>query len=252
MNTDSAGEMNVRGISVQLVRKSIKNLHVGVYPPHGRIRVAAPPAMSDEAIRTAVLKRLPWLKRKQAEFQRQPRETPREYVSGETHHVFGRVCRLEVSRETGSPRIELTPGGRLFMRSRAGADADTRRTQMLNWYRRRLRAKSAPRIAKWAERLGLEEPRWGIRRMKTKWGSCNPSSRLIWLNLELAKKPLHCLDYVILHEMAHLVSPRHDETFLSILDRNIPGWKQVQADLNALPLGHEPSFDHHDGPEASS
>lgn len=117
-----------------------------------------------------------------------------------------------------------------------GSNTDQKAHWMAMWYRSQLRIKAIPRIAKWAEQIGVASPRWGIRVMKTKWGSCNPERGLVWLNLDLAKKPLVALDYVILHEMAHLISPRHDELFLNILDRNMPGWRQIRADLNALPL----------------
>ena len=241
MNTDAVAQVEIAGFTVEIVRKNIKNLHVGVYPPMGHVRVAAPPAISDDAVRMAVLTRLPWIKRKQAEFRKQPGQGPREYVSGETHYVFGRACRLELT--IGRPRLDLQPGNRLAMISPEGAGTEDRHAQMGRWYRRLLRAKVEPRIAKWSNRLHVPVPSWGIRRMKTKWGSCNPDSGKVWVNLELAKKPLHCLDYIILHEMAHFVSPRHDDRFVSTLDRHMPGWRQVRSDLNALPLAHEPGFE---------
>lgn len=128
------------------------------------------------------------------------------------------------------------------MVARSVADATERERQMTRWQRRTLREQAEPRIAKWIERLGVDAPSWGIRRMKTKWGSCNTKTGWVWLNLELAKKPLVCLDYVILHEVAHLVSPKHDDAFVAVLDREMPGWRQVRSDLNALPLAFETSF----------
>lgn len=234
MNTEV---IEIAGLSVELVRKPIKNLHIGVYPPAGRVRVAAPPAISEDAVRVAVVTRLGWIKKKQREFEGQARQPQRLYVSGETHFVFGKPLRLLV-QPNGKSRCAIQPDAsdRLTMAVPEGSTTDQKAHWMATWYRSQLRAKAAPRIAKWSDRLGVAMPRWGIRQMKTKWGSCNPEKGLVWLNLDLAKKPLAALDYVILHELAHFVSPRHDELFLNTLDRNMPGWRQIRSDLNALPL----------------
>jgi predicted metal-dependent hydrolase len=247
MNTDATARVEIAGLTVEIVRKAIDNLHVGVYPPMGHVRVAAPHALGEDAVKMAVLTRLPWIKRKRAEFRKQPRQGPREYVSGETHYVFGRACKLTLA--VGRPRLEMQPDNRLAMTSAAGAGIEDREAQMYRWYRRLLRGKAEPRLSKWSARLGIPVPGWGIRRMKTKWGSCNPGTGRVWVNLELAKKPLHCLDYVILHELAHFVSPRHDDRFIATLDRNMPGWRQARSDLNALPLAHEPGFEGRPAPE---
>lgn len=243
MNTESPISLEIAGLQVQIIRKTIKNLHVGVYPPEGHVRVAAPPSVSVDAIRRAVLTRLSWIKQKQAGFVRQARETERAFVSGETHFVLGRACRLEVQNSSGRPSIELIASGRLLMRCPHDSSTETKSKLMARWYRRLLVDKAAPRTKRWARKLGVETPAWGIRRMKTKWGSCNVTQKKIWLNLELAKKPLHCLDYVILHETGHLVSPRHDALFVETLDKAMPGWRQVRSDLNAFHLAFEPSFE---------
>lgn len=229
--------IEIAGLSVELVRKPIKNLHIGVYPPAGHVRVAAPPAISEDAVRVAVVTRLGWIKKKQREFKGQARQPERRFVSGETHFVGGKPLRLLLqpnSRNRCAIQMEATD--RLTMSVPAGATVDQKARWMATWSRKQLREKAAPRIAKWADRLGVPLPRWGIRVMKTKWGSCNPEKGLVWLNLDLAKKPLAALDYVILHEMAHFISPRHDDAFLNVLDRHMPGWRQIRADLNALPL----------------
>lgn len=234
MNTEL---LEIAGLSVELVRKPIKNLHIGVYPPAGRVRVAAPPAISEDAVRVAVVTRLGWIKKKQREFAGQARQPERRFVSGETHFIYGKPLRLLVQRNSRNRcAIQLDATDRLTMSVPAGATFDQKAKWMARWYRSQLREKAAPRIAKWSERLGVPMPRWGIRSMRTKWGSCNPEKGLVWLNLDLAKKPLTALDYVILHEMAHFVSPRHDHVFLNVLDRNMPGWRQIRSDLNALPL----------------
>ncbi len=234
MNTDLIA---VAGLSVELVRKPIKNLHIGVYPPEGRVRVAAPPSISEDAIRVAIVTRLGWIKKKQREFAGQAREPERQYVSGETHYVWGKPLRLLIkpSRLRGC-QIALEGVDRLVMATPHDATVTQKSQWMSSWYREALKERASPRIEKWSEKLGVPIPLWGVRVMRTKWGSCNPDKGLIWLNLDLAKKPLQALDYVILHEMAHLVSPRHDDIFLSALDRNLPAWRQIRADLNALPL----------------
>lgn len=222
---------------MELIRKPIKNLHIGVYPPHGRVRVAAPSAISEDAIRVAVVTRLGWIKKKQREFEGQARQTERRYVSGETHYFFGRPLRLTV-KTAATRRRSIQPEGsdRLIMTVPEQATSQQKALWFREWSRAQLKERASPRVAKWAERLGVATPRWGIKRMRTKWGSCNPEKGIVWLNLDLAQKPLVSLDYLILHELAHLLAPRHDEMFASIMDRNMPGWRQIRADLNALPL----------------
>lgn len=229
--------IEVAGLSVELVHKPIKNLHIGVYPPLGRVRVAAPPAVSEDAIRVAVVTRLGWIKKKQREFAGQARQSERKYVSGETHYVLGRPLRLTLrDRNAAGCKILLDGSERLMMFAPKDATRSQKARWMADWYRAQLRESAAPRFEKWSEKLGLPVPEWGIRIMKTKWGSCNPEKGLVWLNLDLAKKPLASLEYIILHEMAHFVSPRHDEAFLSVLDKHMPRWRQTRTDLNALPL----------------
>lgn len=237
VRTMSTERIDIAGLSVELVRKQIKNLHIGVYPPNGRIRVAAPPAISEDAIRVAVVTRLAWIKRKQHAFLQQARQPERRFLSGETHFLFGKALRLTVQETaTKTCRIETNPSDRLMMKVPEGSTRDQKARWLTAWYRARLRERAAARISRWAEELGVPMPRWGIKVMRTKWGSCNPEKGLIWLNLDLAMKPLYALDYVILHEMAHFLSPRHDEVFIGVMDRNMPGWRQIRADLNALPL----------------
>jgi len=234
MNTET---INIAGLPVEVVRKRIGNLHVGVYPPDGRVRVAAPVSLSDDAVRMAVLNRFHWIKKQQMAFLSQERETPRSHVSGETHYVFGCPYRLIVT-ESDDTRcvLSLTPDKRIKMMAPQGSTGVQRARWMQEWYRKALKQKALPRVEKWADNLHLPLPRFGIKKMKTKWGSCNPNKELIWLNIDLAKKPLICLDYVILHEMAHFVSPRHDDEFVAVIDRYMPKWRQVRSDLNALPL----------------
>lgn len=233
----STEKIEIAGLVVELVRKPIKNLHIGVYPPAGRVRVAAPPAVSEDAVRVAIVTRLGWIKSKQREFAGQARQSERRYVSGETHFVFGKPLRLLVRSSVGNRCIiQQDASDRLRMTVPKGSGADQKARWMSGWYRSQLKEKAAPRILKWSEGLGVPTPQWGVKQMKTKWGSCNPEKGTVWINLDLSKKPLSALDYIILHEMAHFISPRHDDVFIGVLNKHMPAWRQIRADLNALPL----------------
>lgn len=237
--TTETHTLSVSGIRVSVVRKAIKNLHLGVYPPDGRVRVAAPLAVSDAAVRVAVIGRLGWIKRQQASFERQPRETQREMVSGESHYYRGRRYRLEVVETDGLPRVELRGLRALVLHVRPGCSAEDRERLLQRWYRDRLREIVPGLLVKWQAKLGVEVCAWGIKRMKTKWGSCNARARRIWLNLELIKKPPGCLEYVLVHELTHLLARNHDERFLGLMDRHLPTWRRRRAELNATALAKE-------------
>ena len=231
--------MEIRGIPVEVVRKDIKNLHVGVYPPEGRVRVAAPLRLDDDAVRLAVISRLAWIRRKRDEFQRQDRQSQREFVSGESHHFEGRRYRLDVVVSDGPPAIRLPNASWMEMRVRPGTDRDAREAILYRWYRTRMRERLPDMIAKWEPRIGVQVADWRIRRMKTRWGTCNREARRIWLNSELAKKPVACLEYVVVHEMVHLIERSHSDRFRSILARVMPQWRQRLDALTREPLASE-------------
>lgn len=238
--------ITVNGMRVEIVRKAIKNLHLGVYPPNGRVRVAAPIAVNDDAVRLAVVTRLPWIKRQQAGFKNQERQSPRQYVSGESHYVFGRRYRLLVVKDRSAPAVSIKNSRTLVLKVPSESDLSGREKVMLAWYRKQLRSAAAPLIEKWAELIGVPLPRSGIKRMKTKWGSCSIASGRIWLNLELAKKPPQCLEYIIIHELSHFLERNHNDRFIKLMDRHLPNWRTTRAELNTAPLKHE------DWPFASS
>jgi predicted metal-dependent hydrolase len=238
MTTDATSFM-VGGLHVSVVRKPIKNLHLGVYPPDGRVRVAAPVAVSDAAVRVAVIGRLRWIKQKQAGFERQSRESAREMTSGESHFYRGRRYRLQVVESDGAARVELRGHTAVVLHVHAGWTTEDRERLLQRWYRDRLREIVSPLLTRWQDDLGVEVREWGIKRMKTKWGSCNPEARRIWLNLELIKKPPACLEYVLVHELTHLVVAKHDDRFLRLMDRHLPTWRGRRAELNATPLAKE-------------
>ena len=230
--------ISVNGMDVQIIRKDIKHLHLGVYPPNGRVRVAAPLALSDDALRLAVIDRLAWIKKRQACFAAQPRESEREMVSGESHYFLGRRYRLRVVEGEGPGRVVLPNRSALELQVRAGCGVKERQHVLQRWYRARLRELVPPLLAKWEAILGIHVAGWGIKKMKTKWGACTVEAQRIWLNLELAKKPVQCLEYVIVHELTHLVERHHNERFVSLMDGYLPSWRNVRDILNEAPLGH--------------
>ncbi len=231
--------LEVGGLSVEVVRKDIKHLHLGVYPPKGRVRVAAPLRLDDEAVRLAVISRLAWIRRKRDGFLRQERQSRRAFVSGESHEFEGRRYRLDVIESSGPVGIRLRGNTWIEMRVRPATDRDGREAMLYAWYRAALRARFPAWAARWEPRIGVQVAEWRIRRMKTRWGSCNPAARRIWLNSELARKPLSCMEYVVVHEMVHLVEPRHNDRFRAILDQVMPPWRLRADELNRTRLADE-------------
>ncbi|MSQ99001.1 MAG: M48 family peptidase [Xanthomonadales bacterium] len=231
--------MEVQGIAVEIVRKDIKNLHLGVYPPDGRVRIAVPLRVDDEAVRLAVVSRLRWIRRQQDKFAQQVRQSAREMVTGESHYFMGRRYRLDVIEHEGPAAVSLPNNTTLELQVRPGADRDKREAVLLRWYRQRLREQIPPLIARWEPEMGVTVEEWGIKKMKTRWGSCNIAARRLWLNLDLAKKPALCLEYVLVHEMVHLLERHHNDHFRELLDRFLPQWRLHREELNRFPLSHE-------------
>ena len=230
--------LTVRGINIDVVYKNIKNLHIGVYPPVGRVRVAAPERLDEEQIRLAVIKRLPWIKRQRQQLQEAARQSPREMVTGESHYVWGRRHRLKIIERPGRAHVELD-GERLVMYVPEGTHTDARIELLQDWQRKQLRFAVSPLIARWEPIVGRDVPRWSVRRMKTKWGSCNRETGHIWFNLELAKKHPLCLEYVVVHEMAHLLERNHGKRFTELMDKFMPDWRSRRDQLNSAPLADE-------------
>jgi len=238
MNTERH-KITISGLQVEIVRKNIKNLHLGVYPPAGRVRVAAPLRVSNEAVRLAVVGKLGWIKRQQAHFEQQPRQSAREMVSGESHYFSGQRYRLQLCAADGAAKVSIRNASVIELHVQPGARIETRQKVMMNWYREHLKEKIPPLLKKWQTRLGVSASACGIKRMKTKWGTCNPAAGRIWINLELAKKSADCLEYVVLHELVHLIVRRHNDRFVEIMDKCLPRWRSLRAELNGLPLAHE-------------
>lgn len=222
------------GIEISIERKPIKNTHLSVYPPNGRVLIAAPLTASEESLRFFAIKELPWIRKQQARLRGHPREPRRDFVERESHMVWGRRYLLHL---VTASRARIVMSGRsLHLEAPVGMSQAEREHVMQEWHRARLRERAAPLVEKWARHLGVVVDRFYLQRMRTKWGSSNPARRTIRLNLELAKFTPDCLDYVILHEIAHFRAPDHGERFVRLLDKAMPGWRTVRARLNRYPL----------------
>jgi predicted metal-dependent hydrolase len=231
--------IDVSGVTVEIVRKHIKHLHLGVYPPHGRVRAAVPLRLDDDAVRLAVIGRLRWIRRQQHHFEAQARQGQREMITGESHYVEGRRYRLHVIEHNGPAAVSLPNNTIMELRVRPGTSREQREAVLQRWYRQRLRERIPPLITKWEPEIGVNVAAWGIKKMKTRWGSCNIEAQRIWLNLELAKKPVACLEYILVHEMVHLLERHHNERFQQFMDRLLPQWRLHREELNRSPLAHE-------------
>jgi predicted metal-dependent hydrolase len=231
-------QIDVNGLIVDVVRKDIKNLHLAVYPPDGRVRVAAPLRVSDEAVRLAVIARLGWIKRQQMKFHAQERESRHEYVNGESHYFLGNRYLLNVIEDGGPGKVVIRTKKKIDLYARPHSTRVQRERILLAWYRTYLREAVPPLIEKWQKIIGVEVAEWGIKQMKTKWGTCNIEKRRIWINLELAKKSESCLELIVAHEIVHLLERHHNERFMELLNKFLPKWRLYRAELNRAPLGH--------------
>ena len=232
----TSSHITVSGIPVQIDRKPIKNLHVGVYPPDGKVRLAVPLKTTDDAARLAVVSRLGWIKRHQKNFQEQPRQSEREMVNGESHYVFGRRYLLEVIERYGRHELEIGLSDKLKLYVRPDTGTEGKKRALQRWHRELLAARIPDLIARWEPKLGVKVAAWGVRRMKTKWGSCSIEARRIWLNSELAKAPEECLEYVVVHEMVHLLERNHSERFKNLLDDHLGDWVEQKRRLDSTPI----------------
>jgi predicted metal-dependent hydrolase len=230
---------HIGDLRVEVVRKDIKNLHVGVYPPQGRIRVAVPLRLNKETVRLALISRLGWIRRQQKHFAQQERQSKREMVAGESHFYQGRRYRLDVIEHDGPPSVRLRSSAKLELRIRPKTKPAKREIILQQWYRCMLREQIPILAAKWEAKAGIKIAEVRIKRMKTRWGTCNPNAGRIWLNLELVKKPVACLEYILVHEMVHLLERQHSERFRDRMDTLLPSWRLLREELNRAPLAHE-------------
>jgi predicted metal-dependent hydrolase len=232
-------QITVSDITIDVVRKNIKNLHLAVYPPTGRVRIATPLQVEDEAVRLFAISKLGWIKKHRKNFADQQRETKREYVSGESHYFEGRRYLLNVIYWQSKPKVVIRNKTHIDLYVREGSSAEQREKVLTEWYRDKLKKRIPPLIEKWQAKIGVEVNDWQVKRMRIKWGTCNIEARRIWLNLELAKKPIHCLEYIIVHELVHLLARHHNDRFITLMDKFMPQWRTYQNDLNQLILSYQ-------------
>lgn len=231
--------LQVRDMEALVLHKSVKNLHLSILPPKGSIRVTAPLGMSDDAIRMLLVTRLHWIRKQQQKFAGQERQTPRKYISGESHYLFGGRYRLEVKEEDASPRVELKGKSSIILYVRKGSAVSKRDVVMQKWYRDKLSEYIDGKIEKWEEKIGVRVDEVRIKRMKTRWGTCIQRAKRVWLNSELAKKPRSCIEYVLVHEMLHLIEKKHNERFVKLLDTHYSKWRTEKKELNRFILSSE-------------
>lgn len=225
-------------ISIQLTRKAVKHVHLSVHPPEGRVSLVAPTSTRAEVARAYAISKLAWIQTQRAKFSEQARESPRRFITRETHYLWGRRHLLSVEQEDAKPRV-MQDHRRITLVVRPGSTQEVCARVMHEWHKSLLHQIVPRLIAKWESRLGLRVAGYFLQRMKTKWGGCNHKAGHIRLNTELVKKPKDLLEYVIVHEMVHLIEPRHSERFLTILQKHYPAWREARLELNELPLAAE-------------
>jgi predicted metal-dependent hydrolase len=231
-------QITISDITIDVIRKNIKNIHLAVYPPTGRVRLAVPMQLTDDTIRLFVVAKLSWIKRHQRKFKAQDRQLPREYKNRESHYFQGARYLLNVIEKDAPPKVTLRSKTYIDLTIRPNTPVEKRHEIMTEWYRTELKKEIPALIEKWEKVIGVKANDWQVKQMKTKWGTCNITKKRIWLNLELAKKPLQCLEYVIVHEMVHLLERHHNERFKGFMDVFMPHWRAHKEELSRTPISH--------------
>lgn len=231
-------QITISNIKIDVVRKDIKNIHLAVYPPTGRVRIAAPLKVNEDTIRLFVISKLSWIKRNQRKFEGQERISPREYKQRESHYFQGRRYLLNIVETDKMQKVVLKNKKFIELHIKPDTLTSKRHEILTEWYRIQLKKQIPAIIDKWEKILNVKVDDWQVKQMKTKWGACNIEKKRIWLNLELAKKPEHCLEYIIVHEMVHLLERHHNDRFLYYMDTHLPNWRQLKTELNKLPVSH--------------
>jgi predicted metal-dependent hydrolase len=231
-------QIELGDIAVDVVQKDIKNIHLSVYPPTGKVRISAPLRMDLDTIRVFAITKLGWIKSQQQKLREQERETPREYLDRESHYVWGKRYLLKIEEKDAAPEVELKHN-KMILRIRPATSHETKQAILEAWYRENLKQAVPDLISKWEPLIGVKVERFFVQRMKTKWGSCSLGARSIRLNTDLARKPPECLEYIVVHEMTHLLEPTHNARFISLMDQFMPKWRFYKEELNKLPVRHE-------------
>jgi predicted metal-dependent hydrolase len=231
----SEATIRLGDLVIALTRKNVKHVHLSVHPPRGRVSLVAPTGTRLEVARAYAISKLGWIRDQQAKLHGQARETPRRFVTRESHYLWGRRYLLAVVEQNAKPTVGLGHR-RIALGVRPGSSVRKREAVMHEWHKALLHEAVPPLIRKWEAKLGVRVAGYFLQRMKTKWGSCNPRSQTIRLNTELVKKPKDLLEYVVVHEMLHLLEPTHSERFVTLIDKHYPAWRVARAELNELPL----------------
>jgi predicted metal-dependent hydrolase len=239
MPTTESSNVEISGIAVQVNRKKIKNIHLSVLPPEGRVRLSVPVETSEQAIRLAVINKLAWIKTQQSDFRLQPRQSSREMASGESHYLWGQCYRLSVNESSGKHTVIVKGNSKIELIVSKNTSIDNRLKLLNGLYRQKMNESIAKLLPLWQQKLNVEPHSVSMRKMKTKWGSCNIQAKKIWLNLELAKKPPECMEYILVHELVHLIERHHNGLFRNIMDKHMPDWRERRDLLNSLPLAYE-------------
>ncbi len=232
-------QITVSDLAIEVERKNIKNMHLSVNPPNGWVRIAAPLNIDDDAIRLFAVSKLSWIHKQQRKFETQARQSKREFVSGESHYFNGERYLLNVIYRKGNSKVVIRNKTYIDLYVREKSSQESRGRVLTEWYRKQLKAKIPDMVNKWQETIGVKLNGWGVRQMKTRWGTCNIEEKHIWLNLELAKKPDLCLEYIIVHELVHLQERKHNDHFVALMDEFMPNWRLYRDELNQFPLKHE-------------
>ncbi|WP_162652190.1 SprT family zinc-dependent metalloprotease [Lentilitoribacter sp. Alg239-R112] len=231
--------LEISGIIVDLTRKPIKNVHLSVHPPMGSVRLSVPSQMSTDVARLAVIRRLKWIQQKRTEFEQQARESERLYISGESHFFDGQRLILDVRETDGKGHASVIGNGRLALYVRKGASQKMKSLIVDRFYRKHLQNLISLMQPDWESKLLVSVEEIRIQRMKTRWGSCNPDTGRVLLNLELAKKPKKCFEFILVHELVHLLERHHNQHFISLMDGAMPDWRQRKELLKSYPLAYE-------------
>lgn len=230
-------QLSLGDITIEIIVKDIKNIHLSVYPPNGRVRIAAPLRMTADTIRIYALSKLAWIKKQQQKFNAQRREAPRDYLNRESHYFLGKRYLLKIIELDAPPSITIKHDI-LELQIRPNSDLEKKQAVMESWYRMQLKQLVPDMISKWSKLMDVSPNELYIKKMRTKWGTCNAEAKRIWLNLELAKKPLQCIEYIVVHEMVHLLERSHNDRFVAYMNRFLPEWRHLKNELNQLPISH--------------
>jgi len=232
-------KISVSDIIIDVVRKDIKHMHLSVHPPDGRVQISAPKRMDEKAVRSFAVSKLKWIKRHRARFKKQKRQLPLKYISGERHYFIGKRYVLNVIYQSPSlqNKVKIRSEKYLDLYVRKGSHKEQRKRVLTEWYREQLKDMIPDLQKKWERKIGVRVKEWRVKKMKTKWGTCNLTAKRVWLNLELAKTPPHCLEYILVHELVHFLEPYHNSRFAAYMDKFLPEWKSIEEELKHFPIG---------------